>query len=66
MRTPEQLEGLDGLVIQCPWHAYEFHLDTGRSVNDVVPGRIPVYETEVLDGKVYCALVRRRVEGGSS
>jgi nitrite reductase (NADH) small subunit len=59
--SDEYIYGLDGLVIQCPWHAYEFRMDTGQSVNNVVPGRIPVFQTDVRDGKVYCALVRRPI-----
>jgi len=48
----------DGLVVQCPWHAYEFHIDTGRSVGGVVRGRVPVFTATVRDGRVYCSLTR--------
>jgi nitrite reductase (NADH) small subunit len=48
----------DGLVVQCPWHAYEFHVDTGESVAGAVKGRVPVFEVFVEDGEVYCALNR--------
>ncbi len=54
----------DGLVVQCPWHAYEFHIDTGRSVGGVVRGRVPVFAVSVRDGLVYCSLTRR--PGGTS
>jgi nitrite reductase (NADH) small subunit len=50
--------GHDGLVIQCPWHAYEFRVDSGESVGGVVRGRLPTYRTEVRDGLVYCSLAR--------
>ena len=56
---PDQyVYGYDGMVIRCPWHAYEFHVDTGESVGGVLRGRVPVYQTEVRDGEVYCRLVR--------
>jgi nitrite reductase (NADH) small subunit len=53
----------DGLVVQCPWHAYEFHLDTGISVGGVVRGRVPVFTVAIRDGRVYCSL-RRPAPGG--
>jgi nitrite reductase (NADH) small subunit len=54
----EYVYGHDGLVVQCPWHAYEFHIDTGRSVGGVVRGRVPVFTATVRDGRVYCSLTR--------
>jgi nitrite reductase (NADH) small subunit len=65
--APDQyVYGEDGLVIQCPWHAYEYRVDTGESVGGVVRGRVPVYQTEVRDGSVYCTLVRRTTPGGQA
>jgi nitrite reductase/ring-hydroxylating ferredoxin subunit len=55
----EYVYGEDGLVIRCPWHAYEFRIDTGESVGQVVRGRVPTYQVEVRDGEVYCRLARR-------
>lgn len=48
----------DRPVVQCPWHAYEFLVDTGQSVGGVVRGRVPVFTVEVRDGRVYCRLTR--------
>lgn len=59
----EYVYGHDGLVVQCPWHAYEFHVDTGESVGGVLPGRVPVYRTEIRDGDVWCTLVRATTPG---
>ncbi len=59
----EYVYGRHGLVVQCPWHAYEFDLETGASVGNVLPGRIPVFETVVRDGDVYCVLRRIGVKG---
>lgn len=57
--APDQyVYGEDGMVIQCPWHAYEFRVDTGESVGRVLRGRVPTYRVDVRDGEVYCALVR--------
>jgi nitrite reductase (NADH) small subunit len=50
--------GLDGLVIKCPWHAYEFNVQTGESLGGVIQARLPVYQTDVRAGEVYCRLVR--------
>jgi nitrite reductase/ring-hydroxylating ferredoxin subunit len=52
-----------GLVIRCPWHAYEFDLETGASVGGVLSGRIAVFETVVRDGDVYCVLRRVGLKG---
>lgn len=54
----EYLWDHEGDVVKCPWHAYEFYIATGESVGNVVAGRIPVYETTVRDGQVYCGLTR--------
>src|SRR5687767_7485692 len=62
----EYLYGQDGLVVRCPWHAYEFDIETGKSVSGVIRGRVPVFETAVRDGEVYCTLRRVGLKGGSS
>lgn len=59
-RPDEYIYGHDGMVIKCPWHGYEFHVDTGDSVGGVLRGRVPVYETVIRDEQVYCRLVRVR------
>lgn len=61
----EYVYGHDGMVVQCPWHAYEFHLDTGESVGGVVTGRVPTYETYVADGVAYTTLRRVAPRSGS-
>jgi nitrite reductase (NADH) small subunit len=60
----EYVYGHDGMVVQCPWHAYEFRIDTGKSVGGVINGRVPVFYTAVRDGNVYCSL-KRLTPGGS-
>lgn len=39
-------------VIQCPWHSWEFDIETGRSLKSS-RYRVPVYDTSVEDGTVY-------------
>ncbi|QYB07154.1 Rieske 2Fe-2S domain-containing protein [Rhodococcus sp. USK10] len=53
----------DGLVVQCPWHAYEFHVDTGESVAGALRGRVPVFEATIRDGNVFCSLNRPQTGG---
>ena len=56
---PDQYQfGLEGLVIRCPWHAYEFDLQTGESVGHTIASRLPLYQTEVRGGEVFCRLKR--------
>ena len=38
-------------VLRCPWHGWEFDLETGRCVDE--PGlRAAVYRAEIADGRV--------------
>ena len=41
----------EGSIIRCPWHQWEFHIESGRAVGDPRL-RIATYETEVIDGIV--------------
>lgn len=38
--------------ITCPWHGYEFRLETGRPLVRNERGRVPVYPVRVEDGNV--------------
>jgi 3-phenylpropionate/trans-cinnamate dioxygenase ferredoxin subunit len=42
----------DEWVLRCPWHGYEFHLETGRTVYDPDDMRVRVYPVTVEDGQV--------------
>ena len=42
----------DGFVVRCPWHRFEFDLDTGRCLADPEKMRVRAYRTSVVDGKV--------------
>jgi len=39
-------------VIRCPWHGYEFWLESGRSVSSLVSDRLVTYRVEVEGGNV--------------
>ncbi len=58
---PDEMHfGLDGRVLRCPWHGWEFDLDSGESLY-VGGGRAAIYPVEVSDGGVAVMLpVRRR------
>lgn len=57
--NPDEYEfGDEGLIIRCPWHAYEFSIETGESVGHTFSGRLLVYPTEVRGGEVFCRLKR--------
>jgi nitrite reductase/ring-hydroxylating ferredoxin subunit len=41
------------LVVACPWHRWEFELETGLSFGRVTNKRLVTYDVEVEDGDVY-------------
>lgn len=43
----------DGQVLKCPWHGYEFDIETGASLFGIMRGRLRKFPTEVRDGEVY-------------
>jgi 3-phenylpropionate/trans-cinnamate dioxygenase ferredoxin subunit len=45
--------GLDGLILRCPWHAWEFDIRTGESYLDPVNYRVKTYPTEIENGVVF-------------
>ncbi|OBK48114.1 Rieske (2Fe-2S) protein [Mycobacterium kubicae] len=51
--TPGRLRRvLDGQIVRCPWHNWEFDVTTGRNVADP-KRRIRTYQVDVADGQVY-------------
>ena len=44
--------GLEGRVLRCPWHGFEFDVETGRAIWDPEDMRVRVYTVSVEDGKV--------------
>ncbi|MET3699866.1 nitrite reductase/ring-hydroxylating ferredoxin subunit [Bacillus oleivorans] len=48
--------GLDGTVIRCPWHAWEFDVQTGKKLYENDPRCLVTYEVIVENGEVYINL----------
>jgi nitrite reductase/ring-hydroxylating ferredoxin subunit len=48
----EYIYGMEGNVIRCPWHKFEFDLDTGQSLHDPEGMRVKVYPVTVENGVV--------------
>ena len=53
---------LDGEVVRCPWHGWEFDVKSGAGLMADASARIASYEVTVVDGDVYVArgATRRR------
>jgi nitrite reductase/ring-hydroxylating ferredoxin subunit len=50
----------DRTILLCPWHRWEFDLETGRTVGDISKKRLATYPVETIDGSVFLRLPRRR------
>jgi nitrite reductase (NADH) small subunit len=48
--------GLDGLVLRCPRHGWEYDVRTGESVENADHRRVRTFPVEVLDGDVFVTL----------
>jgi nitrite reductase/ring-hydroxylating ferredoxin subunit len=48
----ELVYGNDGAVLVCPWHGYEFDLNTGALLYQEDPSRLLMYPAQLQDGKV--------------
>jgi nitrite reductase (NADH) small subunit len=46
-------------VVRCPWHRWEFHMDTGESVGQVTGKRLVTYDVIIEGQEVY---VQRRAK----
>lgn len=54
---PNTLEyGLEYRVIRCPWHGWEFDVESGDAVFGITRRRLLMYETEQRDGELYIQL----------
>lgn len=45
--------GLEGQVLQCPWHGWEFDLKTGHTLCGNEDKKLTFYPVTVQDGSVY-------------
>ena len=50
----------DRTILLCPWHRWEFDLETGRTVGDISKKRLATYPVEIVDEGVFLRLPRRR------
>jgi nitrite reductase/ring-hydroxylating ferredoxin subunit len=48
--------GLEGQVLRCPWHRWEFDLVTGRTLFETDKRRLIQYRVTVEDGQIYLHL----------
>lgn len=48
----EMTYGRDGEVLVCPWHGYEFDLDTGEELYQKNPGKLLMFPTAVHNDEV--------------
>lgn len=49
----EYIYGLDGLVLRCPWHGWEFDARTGESVGPVDKRNLTMFAVTVEGDEVY-------------
>ena len=52
--------GMEDQILRCPWHAFEFDLESGCSILSDSRLRLRTYPIEVVDDKVHLVLDRQR------
>jgi 3-phenylpropionate/trans-cinnamate dioxygenase ferredoxin subunit len=52
--------GREGQVVRCPWHGYDFYLESGKCVYGEVGDRAVAYRVEVDQGDVFIYIKPRR------
>lgn len=55
----EYVYGLEGLVLRCPWHGWEFDARTGESVGPVDKRNLTMFSVEVEGDDVYVDVKQR-------
>lgn len=48
--------GMEDLVLKCPWHGWEFSIETGECLFGVSDSKVKTYAVSVRDGEVYVEL----------
>ena len=61
----EWIYGLEGLVVRCPRHAWEFDIRTGETVCGVDKRRLATFPVSVEDGQVYVTMRPRKAAAGA-
>lgn len=62
-RPQEYSYGREGEVLKCPWHGWEFDLQSGKTLFDPAVG-VKVYGVEVEDGQIVITRQRRSPTSG--
>jgi nitrite reductase/ring-hydroxylating ferredoxin subunit len=52
--------GLEGQVIRCPWHGWEFDLETGKALFETSNLRVTTYQVEIKNGEVYVMMKQKK------
>lgn len=55
-RAGEFNYGMEGQVLRCPWHGWEFSIETGENLFCESDTRVKTYPVSVRDGDVYVDL----------
>jgi nitrite reductase (NADH) small subunit len=58
--------GLENRVLRCPWHGYEFDLETGRALFTNFRGKLRLFPVTVEDGTVILDVPPAREEQGAT
>lgn len=51
--------GLEGYVLRCPWHSWEFDVRTGEALFGIDRRKVATFPVTVEEGKVVVAMRRR-------
>lgn len=63
---PEELAfDRDGEVLVCPWHGWEYDLNTGNEMFQPRPTRLLMYPVSVRDGQVFVTIRSSRLESAT-
>ncbi|MEM6499455.1 MAG: Rieske (2Fe-2S) protein [Pseudomonadota bacterium] len=54
--------GMEGEILRCPWHGFEFHIKTGERPFTDSRMRLRVYPARIADGEVLIDLGPRRAQ----
>jgi nitrite reductase/ring-hydroxylating ferredoxin subunit len=49
----EYIYGMEGGVLACPWHGWEFDVKTGQSLVDPNRYKVKVYDVSVEDNRIF-------------
>lgn len=48
--------GMEGEVLKCPWHGWEFDLKTGASLFGISNRKLKTYPVEIIHNEVYISM----------